>query len=217
MVKRLRIVLFLHGFQDVSFSADEKGGPLRVFLGPKGIIVICVSYSGEERTQQGLRLATEGLVAELKKRGITRIDVVVGHSMGGLVACHLAKSYRELGIRMVIMLESPVSGMPAWMLRIWVFVWQRRASYDWDSIQDMKPDSKFMTELFKDWPVHDIAVVQIMGSLSCGRLGRFLKTPTWIHTYEFPDVAHDGPTGLRGHPEVLECIAERIASVVDEV
>jgi pimeloyl-ACP methyl ester carboxylesterase len=204
-------VVFIHGFQDCNFDPQEKGQKIKERLENCGWKVFSLTYSEGKPTKQSLRDSTDKLAEEIRKQGLTKVDAIIGHSMGGLVACDLARAYRALGIKKVIMLETPVSGMPAWLLRIWAFIWQRNASYDWPSIQAMKKGNEYFEILFRGWPTHEIAVFQIEGSL--GKfLGRFSKTPAWIRTYKFPKVRHDGPDGLRGNPEVLDCIAKILAT-----
>ena len=220
-----KIALFLHGFQDQPFDPKEKGMAITERLSKDGWKVFSLSYSEMISASQGLpgtiyvpgdcgfafptkeplSYCTDRLSKKIDELGIKKIDVVIGHSMGGMVACDLAKRYRKYAIKAVIMLETPILGLPAWLLRIWRFVSQKRASFSWPSIQNMRDDSIFATELNKDWP-KNICRYEIAGSLSV-MLKKFYNIPKEIPIKVFPKVKHDGPTGLRTNPEVLEYIA----------
>jgi pimeloyl-ACP methyl ester carboxylesterase len=203
-----KVVVFLHGFQDCSFSPEEKGRAIKERLAKGGWTVYSLSYSEGKPTRQSLNVAVTKLAAEIDKLGLEKIDVVIGHSMGGLVACDFARSYRKYGIRTVIMLETPILGLPAWLLRLWRFFSQRQAEYSWLSIQNMRDDGDYIANLNKDWPA-EIRRFEIAGNLSV-KLKRFYRLPQGILLTVFPKVEHDGPTGLRGNPEVLDYIARTL-------
>ncbi len=199
-----KVVVFIHEFQDQPFDPEEKGQAIKERLEKDGWTVYCLSYSAGRETVLSFHDATGVLVSEIRARGIKKINAVVGHSRGGIIACDLAKRYREFGIKTVIMLETPILGLPALFLRIWRFFTQRRASYSWPSVPDMRSGGP-LVDLNKDWP-EDIRRLEIGGSLSV-MLKRFYKLPEGMYVKTFPKVGHDGPNGLRGDPEVLEHIA----------
>jgi pimeloyl-ACP methyl ester carboxylesterase len=197
-----KVVVFLHGFQDCRFDPKEKGQEIKERLEKDGWKVYSLSYSEGNTTRQSLNAAVTKLAVKIDELGLKKIDVVIGHSMGGLVACDLARSYRKYGIRTVIMLETPILGLPAWLLRLWRFFSQRRAEYSWSSIQDMRNDSDYIIKLNKDWPV-EIRRFEIAGILSVILKG-FYKLPEGIYVKVFPMVGH---SGLRTNPKALEHVA----------
>jgi len=201
-----KVVIFLHGFQDCPFDPEEKGRAIKNRLEKDGYTVYSLSYSAGRPTMSGLYYSTEKVEMEIETLRIKKIDAVVGHSMGGIIACDFAKRYGwQYGIKTVIMLETPILGLPALLLRIWRFVSQRKASFSWSSIQDMRDDSDYVARLNRDWP-SDILRFEIAGSLF-QKMKRFYKLPEGIPVKVFPKVKHGGPDGLRGNPEVLEYIA----------
>ncbi|MCX6761044.1 MAG: alpha/beta fold hydrolase [Candidatus Nealsonbacteria bacterium] len=203
-----KVIVFLHGFQSQKFDPEEKGRAIKERLSKDGWKVYSISYSSGLPTKEPLDYYSIVLVQMINDLGLKRIDAVIGHSMGGLIACSLAKRYRRYGIKTVIMLETPILGVSARLLRIWRFLLQRRTSFSWSSIQDMKQGSSFLIYLNEDWPT-DIRRFEIAGSLSVAPiLKRAYEIPEEIPVKVFPKVRHDGPTGLRADPEVLEYIAK---------
>ena len=197
-----KVIVYLHGFQDKDFDPEEKGRAIKKRLTKDGWTVYCLSYSRGKATKLSFHDSTELLVAEIKALGITKIHGVVAHSRGGIVAEDLAKRYREYGIKPVIMLESPVLGLPAWFLRDWRFLTQRRASFSWSSIQDMVEGNPDIVELNSDWP-KDVQRFEVTGILSV-IFKKFYKLPCGVPVKVFPLVGH---SGLRKNPKALDYVA----------
>jgi len=200
-------IVFGHGFQDVDFDPKEKGQAAENYLKKYGWRLHSLSYSEGKPTRQPLDIAVTKLVEKIDELGLKKIYGGIGHSMGGYVICDLARSYRNFGIKVAIMEETPIMGLPPWLLRLWRFFSQRQADYSWGSIQDMREGSDYITRLNKDWP-SDILRFEIAGSLS-QKLKRFYKLPKDIPVTVFPRVGHselrDDPAVLDHIVRILEC------------
>lgn len=196
------VCIFLHGVNDGFFNPQEKGEAITKRLKQDGWKVYTIGYSDGEPTRQSLEVYVTKIAVKIDELGLKKISAVIGHSMGGFLACDFARSYRKYGIRAVIMLETPILGLPAWILRIWRFVSQRNASFSWTSIQNMRDDKDYVINLNKDWP-KDILRFEIGGSLAVF-LKWFYKLPEGMPVKIFSKVGH---SELRTDPEVLDYVA----------
>lgn len=91
----LKPVVLLHGFMEACFVWE----PLSRHLCQQGYCVICIDLAGHGKTDSFGPVHSMALQADLVKavfdaEGIKKA-VVIGHSMGGYVACEFAQAYPE--------------------------------------------------------------------------------------------------------------------------
>lgn len=93
-----KAILLIHGFAGGNYDYDNLGNDLQLFL---DFDVYTFTLPGHDKTRiknvtrKDWIEAAEKQTETLIKRGYKKI-YVIGHSMGGVIACHIAKKYPQV-------------------------------------------------------------------------------------------------------------------------
>ncbi len=134
-----KAILLIHGFAGGPMDYDELGNELQMFL---DFDVYTFVLPGHDKviiskvTREEWIMAADLQMNKLIERGYRTI-YVVGHSMGGVIACHLAKKYKQV--------KKLVLAAPAFRY----FSWKNNKFDVLDSL-------KKATKLFKDYDANMI-------------------------------------------------------------
>jgi pimeloyl-ACP methyl ester carboxylesterase len=195
----IKKVLFLPGFHSKSFNPLEKGKEIKMRLEEAEWEVSVSNYSDGEPTRLPLPLYSEKVATEIE---LIKPVAIIAHSMAGLIVLRsILQSNHQ--VHKLILLESPVNGVPVWAMKIWIM--KTDASLDWPSVRDMLRSSAFLQQLNKDWQrkQSQISLFQIGGVYSAllPRIFFFPQVPTKV----FKTVTH---SGLRSNRRVIETILQ---------
>ena len=133
-------ILFVHGFQKEWKERDLRILEEFILSGEDRFYIS--DYSSGKPTTENLRKYVE----EVKKDVITHSpDVIIAHSMGGLIARWGIEQEGWKGIKKLIMLETPHQGIPNNQLVKKVL--SKWFPEKWESVKDMTEGSEFLERL----------------------------------------------------------------------
>lgn len=164
-----RTALLLHGFASSSLTWRK----LAKDLAGQGYRVIAPDLTGHGRSPRANKYSLDAWAEDVKKLDI-RPDLIVGHSMGGLVAAHIQPHFQASRIVLV----DPVYRLPFGHLLLGstqvvfasVLIWRRLVKarlknlggvsnlreefvnlhrWDWRTVRALKPNSKSIVSLLK--------------------------------------------------------------------
>lgn len=134
-----KAILLIHGFAGGNYDFGELGNELQFYL---GFDVFTFTLPGHDKniitnvTRKDWINASEEMIKKIINKGYKTI-YVVGHSMGGIIASHLASKYKEIK---KLVLASPA-------FRYFIFK---------DNKLDLISSIKNSPKIFKDYPIDEV-------------------------------------------------------------
>lgn len=130
------------GFQSSDFDPEEKGLAIKKSLNEKGLKVIISDYGKRSPMRESIVAYVEQVKKEIKE---VKPEIIIAHSLGGFLAREILESAQEnLGVKILIMLETPHNGVPLKLI-LWL------GYPDWPVIREIAPDSQFIQSLNQNW------------------------------------------------------------------